>query len=133
MNTFTLELHDSSQAQCFEGTYSFVGNDASGSFGLRAGHARFMTVLGAGLARFRRPEGDWTYLATPGAALYFANDRLWIGARRLLLDRDYARISALLRDQLLAEEEALEQTRSSLRRMEEELLRRLWQLGQGGS
>jgi hypothetical protein len=36
-----------------------------------------------------------------------------------------------LREQLLAEEQALQKTRSSLRQMEEELLRKLWQLGPG--
>ncbi len=51
---------------------SFIGEDASGSFGLQAGHARFMTILEFGLARFRTAEADWQYLALPGALLYFA-------------------------------------------------------------
>lgn len=131
MNTFTLELHDSSQVQAFTDVYSFVGEDASGSFGLRAGHARFMTILSFGLARFRESNGDWQYVAMPGATLYFHANRLWIGTRRFVLDRDYARVSRLLREQLLSEEQALQQTRSSLRKMEEELLRKLWQLGPG--
>jgi len=131
MNTFTLALHDSAQVQEFADVYSFVGEDASGSFGLLAGHARFMTNLSFGLARFRLQEGAWQYVAMPGAALYFHANRLWIGTRRFVLDDDYVRISRLLREQLLAEEQALQQTRSSLRRMEEELLRKLWQLGPG--
>lgn len=129
MNTFTLELHDSSQKQEFTNVYSFVGEDASGSFGLRAGHARFMTILSFGLARFRESKRDWQYVAMPGATLYFHANRLWIGTRRFVLGHDYDRISGLLREQLLSEEQALRQTRSSLRRMEEELLRKLWQLG----
>ena len=131
MNTFTLALHDSSQIQEFTGIYSFVGEDASGSFGLRAGHARFMTILSFGLARFRSQNGEWQYVAMPGATLYFQANWLWIGTRRFVLDHDYARISRQLREQLLAEEHALQQTRTSLRRMEEELLRKLWQLGPG--
>ena len=67
----------------------------------------------------------------PGAVLTFTADLLWIGTRRLLLDSDYTRVSRLLQEQLLAEEQALLETKTSLRRMEEELLRRLWQLGQG--
>lgn len=133
MNTFTLELHDSSKMQAFSDVYSFVGEDASGSFGLRAGHARFMTILTFGLARFRESKGDWQYVAMPGATLYFHANGLWIGTRRFVLDNDYARISRLLKEQLLSEEQALQQTRSSLRRMEEELLRKLWQLGPGGA
>ena len=131
MNTFTLALHDSSQRLEFTNVYSFVGEDASGSFGLRAGHARFMTILSFGLARFRSPNGEWQFVAMPGATLYFHANRLWIGTRRFVLDHDYVRISRLLREQLLAEEQALQKTRSSLRQMEEELLRKLWQLGPG--
>jgi F-type H+-transporting ATPase subunit epsilon len=132
LNTFCLELHDSTALQRFDDVYSFVGTDASGSFGLQAGHARFMTVLSFGLARFRSAAGAWTYLAMPGAALYFESDRLWLGTRRYLLDDDYGRISTLLREQLRREEQETEQTRASLRRMEEELLRKLWQMGQEG-
>ncbi len=132
MNGFALELHDTSQAQRFDDVSSFVGTDASGSFGLQAGHARFMTVLSFGLARFRLPHGDWRYIAMPGGIAYFSGPRLWIGTRRYLLDTDYTRISRLLREQLFAEEQELHDTKVSLRRMEEELLRRLWQLGEGG-
>lgn len=132
MSTFRLELHDSTGLRTFDRVYSFVGTDASGSFGLRAGHARFMTVLAFGLARFREEEASWTYLALPGAVVDFQDNTLWIAARRSLLDADYCRINVLLREQLLAEERALEKTRSSLRQMEEELLRRLWRLGKEG-
>lgn len=131
MKRFVLDLHDATRTQRIEDVVSFVGEDASGSFGLLAGHARFTTVLTLGLARFRTLQGDWQYLAMPGAVLYFDADRLWIGTRRFLLDSDYTRVSALLQEQLLAEEQALHETKTSLRRMEEELLRRLWQLGQG--
>jgi F-type H+-transporting ATPase subunit epsilon len=62
--------------------------------------------------------------------LDFTEGRLWIGARRFLLDSDYARISRLLQAQLRADEQALAETKASLRRMEEALMRRLWQLGQ---
>jgi F-type H+-transporting ATPase subunit epsilon len=132
MNTFTLELHDSFQTQEFAQVCSFVGEDASGSFGLRPGHARFLTILSFGLARFRETQGDWQYVAMPGATLYFCANRLWLGTRRFVLDHDYERISRLLQEQLLSEEQAMQQTRLSLRRMEEELLRKLWQLGPGG-
>jgi F-type H+-transporting ATPase subunit epsilon len=127
---FRLEIQDASQAKRFEGIHSFVGEDGSGSFGLRAGHARFMTTLTFGLASFREEDGPWQYLAIPGGVLYFVDQHLWIGTRRFLIDSDFERISDLLREQLLAEEEALRGTKLSLQRMEEELLHRLWQLGQ---
>lgn len=130
MTGFVLEVRDPARAETFDEVESFVGEDASGSFGLQARHARFMTVLSFGLARFRQAGGHWQYLAMPGGVLYFSGGRLWIGTRRYLLDSDYDRISSLLREQLLAEEQALHETKASLRRMEEALLRRLWQLGQ---
>jgi F-type H+-transporting ATPase subunit epsilon len=130
MKDFEMEVRAAGQTLQVPGVVSFIGEDASGSFGLQAGHARFMTLLEFGLARFRTAETDWQYLALPGALLDFTEGRLWIGARRFLLDSDYARISRLLQAQLRADEQALAETKASLRRMEEALMRRLWQLGQ---
>jgi F-type H+-transporting ATPase subunit epsilon len=132
MRTFRLMLSDATRRESFEGIVSFVGEDASGSFGILAGHARLMTSLLFGLARFRRADGAWRYLAVPGALLYFVNDELSIGTRRYLLDDDYERISAALREQLLAEEESLRVMKESLHRMEEELLRRMWEMNRAG-
>ena len=131
MNSFTLELHDTTQMYRVDNVLSFVGQDASGSFGLMSGHQRFMTSLSFGLAQFRCHQCGWNYIAMPGGVLYFENNRLWVSTRRFLRDDDYNRISRLLREQLLTEEQALKDTKHSLRRMEEELLRRLWQLGPG--
>nr|WP_246394546.1 F0F1 ATP synthase subunit epsilon [Microbulbifer rhizosphaerae] len=112
-----------------DGVTSFVGEDASGSFGILAGHMRTMTALVFGLARFRRVEEGWQYLALPGGLLYFLDDQLQICARRYLIDSDYERISGLLQQQLLAEERDLHEMKESLRRMEESILRRLWEVG----
>jgi F-type H+-transporting ATPase subunit epsilon len=132
MKTFRLTLSDATRRESFEEVVSFVGEDASGSFGILAGHARLMTALLFGLARFRRADGHWRYLAFPGALLYFVNDELSISTRRYLLDEDYGRISAALQEQLLAEEEDLRIMKESLHRMEEELLRRLWEMHRTG-
>jgi F-type H+-transporting ATPase subunit epsilon len=132
MKTFRLMLLDATRRETFEEVISFVGEDASGSFGILAGHARLMTALLFGLARFRRADGHWRYLAFPGALLYFVNDELSISTRRYLLDDDYGRISVALQEQLLAEEEGLRVMKESLHRMEEELLRRLWEMNRAG-
>jgi F-type H+-transporting ATPase subunit epsilon len=131
MKIFELEVHGAGQSLQIPDVVSFIGEDASGSFGLQAGHARCMTLLEFGLARFRTARTDWQYLALPGALLNFSGNRLWISARRFLVDSDYSRISRLLQEQLRAEEQALSETKTSLRRMEEALLRRLWQLDHG--
>lgn len=132
MRSFAVELRDASRRQRLDDIVSFVGEDASGSFGLLAGHQRFMTVLRFGLARLRNHNGDHQYLALPGGVVDFRDDQLTVVARHFLLDDDYARISQRLRDTLIAEEEQLRVTRDSLRRMEEDMLRRLWELGRAG-
>lgn len=129
MKTFTLRLQDATRAEVVAGVTSFVGEDATGSFGILAGHARMLAVLVVGLARFRVGSGGWRYLAMPGAVLYFRDNLLTLSTRRYLLDDDYMRISQALQQQLLVEEEKLHATKESLQQMEEAVLRRLWEMG----
>jgi len=129
MKKFTLILQDATHTQQIEQVTSFVGEDATGSFGILAGHARMMTSLVFGLARFRAGENDWQYLALPGAVLYFNDNELSLSTRRYLVDDDYERISIALHEQLLAEENELRELKKSLHHMEEEVLRRLWEIG----
>jgi F-type H+-transporting ATPase subunit epsilon len=130
---FVLRLQDATHAQEMAGVTSFVGEDASGSFGILAGHARMMTSLIIGLARFRVEEHPWQYLALPGAVLYFQDNVLTLSTRHYLLDDDYMRISEALQQQLLAEEEKLHTMKESLQRMEEEVLKRLWEMSRAGA
>jgi len=130
---FTLQLYDSRRSERIDGVSSFVGEDASGSFGILPGHARMTTTLLFGMARFRRGgQAPWQYLAMPGAVLYFADNTLSLACRHYLLDEDYERISARLAEELLAEEEELHELRESLKRMEEAMLKRMWELGKQG-
>lgn len=129
MKPFTLRLQDASRAMEITGVTSFVGEDASGSFGILAGHARLITSLIIGLARFRIGESAWHYLALPGAVLYFHDNVLTLSTRHFMLDADYMRISQALQQQLLAEEEKLHTMTTSLHRMEEAMLKRLWDMG----
>jgi len=125
MNQFALNLFDAGHEQRIAGVISFVGEDASGSFGIQANHARFMTTLVFGLARFRLEAEDWQYLALPGAVLYFNNNELTISTRHFLIDTDFERISTLLDQQLIAEEDNLQATRESLHKMEQAMLKRM--------
>lgn len=133
MKSFTLWLQDATQSEEITGVTSFVGVDTSGSFGILAGHARMMTSLIIGLARFRIGEGAWQYLALPGAVLYFHDNVLTLSTRRYLLGDDYMHISRALQQQLLAEEEKLYTMKESLHHMEEEVLKRLWQMSHKGT
>ena len=132
MSGFKLKLQDATRTEVIDGVSSFIGEDASGAFGILAGHARLMTVLVFGLARFRIGQRDWQYLALPGAVLYFDKDLLTLSTRHFLLDSDYLRISTALQQELLAEEETLQSMKESLHRMEEEVLKRLRGVGQRG-
>lgn len=136
MSGFTLKLYDSRQSETIEGVSAFIGEDASGSFGILPGHARMMTTLVFGLARFRlahaADEGAWHYLAMPGAVLYFVDNTLSLVSRHYLLDTEYQRISQRLAEELLAEEEQLQELHASLKQMEEAVLKRMWEMGQQG-
>ena len=125
MSQFVLNLFDATHEQRITGITSFVGEDASGSFGIQPSHARFMTTLVFGLARFRLGTEDWQYLALPGAVVYFNKNELTISTRHFLIDTDLERISTLLEQQLIAEEENLRATRESLHRMEQAMLKRM--------
>ena len=131
MNTFTLRLNGARQSGHIEGVESFVGEDATGSFGLKAGHERFMTALVFGLSRYRRRDGEWRYLALPGALLYFVDNTLSINARRYIEDTDYRRISLALTEQLLKEEEVLTGLKRNLRQLEEAMLRQMLNMERG--
>jgi F-type H+-transporting ATPase subunit epsilon len=132
VSTFVLQLQDALHHELVDAVESFVGRDASGSFGLLAGHERFMTNLGFGLARFRRAGAGWEYLALPGALVYFKDNVLTLSTRRYLRDFNYGRISGLLLDRLAAEEQELSAIQQSLQQLEGEMLRRLWELTRKG-
>jgi F-type H+-transporting ATPase subunit epsilon len=129
MSDFVLELNGATRLERIEGVSSFVGEDASGQFGLLAGHARHATVLSFGLARFRVGARDWQFLALPGGVAYFDADVLRISTRKFLYGPDFREVSGALRKELVAEEQQITTIRTNLRRLEEEMLRRLWEMG----
>lgn len=132
MNTFTIQLQGATQYERLDGIVSFVGEDASGSFGLMAGHGRFVTSLVFGLARLRYADGRWDYLALPGAVAYFDKGQLTLSTRRYLRGDDYTRISQALREELVQEEQDLTEFKHSLQQMERAMLLRLWRIGHVG-
>jgi F-type H+-transporting ATPase subunit epsilon len=125
MNAFVLHLESATQYERIENVTAFAGQDDSGGFGILAGHMRMMTVLTLGLARFRVAGGEWEYLALPGALAYFVNNELHIGTRRYLRDKDFGRMAAALREELMAEEEAMREMKRSVKHLEQAMYRRL--------
>lgn len=131
MKSFVLHLQDATHYERIDQVASFVGQDDSGLFGILAGHARMMTVLAFGLARYRTTDDRWHFLAVPRGLLYCVDDNLYLSARRYIRDDDYAQISQALEAQLVTEETALRSIKDSLHRLEEEMFKRLWRMGRG--
>jgi len=132
VKTFTMHLQSATQYERIENVVSFVGEDDSGSFGILPGHCRMMTLLSFGLARFRVINQDWEFLALPGALAYFVGGQLHVSTRRYLRGKDCDGITAALRQELLSEEENLHEVKQSMRRLEEEMFKRLWKVKRGG-
>lgn len=128
MKTFDIHLQGTRQYECVKDVVSFIAEDATGSFGLMAGHSRFMTALGFGMTRFRTQDDEWEYLALPGALLYFDNNSLFINTRHYIRSRDYAVLGGRVQEQLLREEAKLKTLKHSLHQMDEEMLKRMWEL-----
>ena len=129
MNVFALHLFAADRYEQISGVAGFTGEDGSGSFGLQARHERFMTTLTFGLARLLLADGSREYLGLPGGLLYFVDNELRISTRRYLRGTNANAIAGELARELLEEEQALEQTRRKLHRLEAEMLRHVAQLG----
>lgn len=125
MAVFTLNILASTQAQRFENVQSFVGEDASGYFGMQAGHIDFMTMLVFGMARFRCANEPWQYLALPSGLASFQANELTISTRYFLIDTDFDKISKLLEQRALKEQEIMRSTRESLLGMEQLVLKKI--------
>ena len=131
MNSFVLHLQDATRYERMEGVTSFVGEDRSGSFGIWAGHARLMTSLVFGLARFRIADQPWQFLAMPGALLYVTHNDLYLSTRRYVRDDSYERLSQVLAHELMIEDQQLRVMKDNLKRLEQAMLQRLWKTGVG--
>jgi F-type H+-transporting ATPase subunit epsilon len=129
MTGFTIQLQSANQYEQLDDVVSFVGEDSSGSFGLMQGHGCFITALVFGLARLRYADGRWDYLALPEAVVYFDKNLLTLSTRHYLRGEDYTRISQVLREELVQEEQALLQFKQSLEQMERAMMLRLWRMG----
>ncbi|HQV09495.1 F0F1 ATP synthase subunit epsilon [Cognatazoarcus halotolerans] len=129
MNTFTLQIASATRQERFAEVSSFVGSDASGQFGLMAGHVPMATVLDFGLARFRcGTTGDWRYLALPGGTLHFADRSLYIATRSYVVSDRLDTVRNALETQLAGEAQQRTDLRHNLDQLEKALVDRLWRM-----
>lgn len=133
MDLFTIHLKSATQYEKIDKVISFVGEDASGQFGILAHHSRMMTCLKFGLAWFRDENQETEYLALPGAVVYFIDNQLHIATRHYVRHKEYQAIQKVLEEELHWEENNLLRTKESVHRLDEEMLKRLWELNRQNS
>ncbi|TIE14645.1 hypothetical protein DIZ66_05750 [Legionella pneumophila] len=133
MELFTIHLKSATQYEKIDKVISFVGEDASGQFGILAHHSRMMTCLKFGLAWFRDENQETEYLALPGAVVYFIDNQLHIATRHYVRNPEYQAIQRVLEEELHWEENNLLRTKDSVHRLDEEMLKRLWELNRQNS
>lgn len=133
MDLFTIHLKSATQYEKIDKVISFVGEDASGQFGILAHHSRMMTCLKFGLAWFRDENQETEYLALPGAVVYFIDNQLHIATRHYVRHQEYQAIQRVLEEELHWEENNLLRTKESVHRLDEEMLKRLWELNRQNS
>ncbi len=128
MKTFRLHLMSATRSEWIPDVVRFTGRDTSGSFGILANASRRMTVLVFGLAHLQDAAGKVEYLALPGGVLYFVDNELRIATTKFVRSPELEEISAALESQLRQEEEGLRDIKQSLHRLDEEIMKRLYEL-----
>jgi F-type H+-transporting ATPase subunit epsilon len=128
MNNFSIYLQSSTQYEEINDIVSFIGEDSSGSFGIMANHGRMMTCLKFGLCSFRSESNTEEYLAFPGGVLYFIENKLFVNTRHYFRSKGYEIITTALEHELIREEESIHSVKESLHRLDEEILKHLWEL-----
>lgn len=129
MSYFTLHLQSATNYEAVENVISFVGQDKQGKFGLMANHERFITSLEFGLARYRVNTESWSYIALPGGILHFVNNEMFISTRQYLINDDYEKICEELEKVIQNDYLKTKNIRESLHKMEQEMFKRLWEVG----
>jgi F-type H+-transporting ATPase subunit epsilon len=132
MNSFALELLDSRGRHDFNNVIQFIAADASGSFGVLAGHAHLVAVLRYGLARFLDSQGDWYYLTLPGGVLRFCNNRLTVTTVRYFLGSERDLLCQQLADEMAQNDSEVHAAQATLSEIEHSLIRRLAELSKLG-
>lgn len=132
MNTFTLQLNDIAQHLQLDNVCSFIGRDASGSFGLQAGHEAFMTCLEPGLARFHDAQKQWHYIAQPGAVVLFVDNVLQLSTTQLFVSDDRDSLLEQLDAQWHVADQQLGSAKRTITTVEQALARKLWEMNRQG-
>ena len=78
-----------------EAITSLRGEDASGGFGILPGHADFVTVIDAGILRWRSASGPWTYCAVRGGVFTVSHgSEVHVACREAITGTDLSSVQA---------------------------------------
>ena len=110
---------------------SLRAEDASGGFGIRPGHADFLTVINAGVLRWRGDAGPWRFCALRGGVLTVTQGRaVDIACRQAVFDDDLATLRARVAETRHAQIDAMRRARMQETRLHaravRQMMRRLW-------
>ncbi|PHP66989.1 F0F1 ATP synthase subunit epsilon [Zhengella mangrovi] len=105
---------------------SFRAADASGDFGIQPGHADFLTVLGACVARWRDGRGTVSYCALRGGVLTVSEGRdIRVACREGVLGDDLASLEAVIAQERSDTEEAAARARIGEARLHAKAIRQI--------
>ncbi|MCA8883462.1 MAG: F0F1 ATP synthase subunit epsilon [Rhodobacteraceae bacterium] len=113
---------------------SVRAEDASGDFGVRPGHADFLTVIDAGVLRWRGSDGPWRYCALRGGIFAVTGGgSVDIACREAFLGDDLAQIEGRVAAARAERVDAARRARLHDTRLHARAIRHLMrQLAQGG-
>lgn len=131
MKTFRLHLMSPDKSEWISDVFRFTGQDSAGSFGIMAHAARRITVLVFGLAHFETSDDHLEYLAMPGGVLYFIDDNLLIATTHFVRAAGLDEVTEALDQRLRKEEEGLRDIRKSLQNLDQQMMKRLYELQRG--
>jgi len=108
------------------GIASLRAEDASGGFGILPGHADFVTVIDAGVLRWRGPAGPWHYCVVRGGVFTVSSGcEVHVACRDAIAGDDLARLRADVAESRKAREDAARRTRAHSARLHARAIRRL--------
>lgn len=118
-----------------EGVASVRAEDDSGDFGILPKHADFLTVIDAGVLRWRAVDGPWRYCALRGGIFTVTGgDAVNIACREAFLGADLAELQSHVATVRAEREEAARLARTQRTKLHARAIRHLMrQLSQGGN
>ena len=106
--------------------FSLRASDASGSFGIQAGHADFLTVIPASVVEWREHDGQWHYCAVRGGVLSVSDGRrILLACREGVLGSNLAELESDVRQAGTAGTEADRRARTEQTRLHAQAVRQL--------